>query len=80
MFKWFKKKEKDMSTTSTADSRTTRQLKKEIKTQNDEISKLRGRVGELVDEMSTLKSEIHTFRNRITSDMKILFENTKRIK
>ena len=68
-----------MSTTNT-DNRTTRQLKKEIKTQNDEISKLRGRVGELVDEMSTLKSEINTFRTRITSDMKLLFENTKRNK
>ena len=70
-----------MSTnTNTNDNRTTKQLKKEIKTQNDEIVKLRGRIGELVDEMSTLKSEINTFRTRITSDMKLLFENTKRIK
>ena len=46
----------------------------------DAIVKLRGRIGELVDEMSTLKSEINTFRTRITSDMKLLFENTKRIK
>ena len=70
-----------MSTnTNTNDNRTTKQLKKEIKTQNDEILKLRGRIGELVDEMSTLKSEINTFRTRITSDMKLLFENTKRIK
>lgn len=57
---------------------TTRQLKKALTSQKNEISKLRGRISELVDEMSDLRGEVATFRERITSDMKLLFEKKKK--
>jgi len=77
MFKWFKKNKEKPMTEATNATKTTRQLKKDLTSQKDEISRLRGRVSELVDEVSSLKGEVTIFRERITSDMKRLFEFQK---
>ena len=72
----FKKGEK-MSPTST-ETKTTKQLKEKVNPQSQDISKLRSRVSELVDEINSLKYEIGTFRDRITSDMKVVFESLQK--
>jgi regulator of replication initiation timing len=71
------KKEKKMSPTST-ETRTTKQLKEKVSQQSQELSKLRSRVSQLVDEINSLKYEIETFRDRITSDMKVVFESLQK--
>ena len=64
-------------TTNTTDNRTTRQLKKTIAEQSNEISKLRTRVSELVDDIHGLKTDITTFKTAVSSDMKGLIEAIK---
>ena len=66
-----------MSPTST-ETKTTKQLKEKVNQQSQDISKLRSRVSELVDEINSLKYEIGTFRDRITSDMKVVFESLQK--
>jgi len=65
-------------TEATNTTKTTRQLKKDLTSQKNEISKLRGRISELVDEVTDLRGEVAVFRERITSDMKLLFEKNKK--
>jgi predicted RNase H-like nuclease (RuvC/YqgF family) len=78
MFKWFKKNKEKPMTEATNTTKTTRQLKKDLTSQKNEISKLRGRISELVDEVTDLRGEVAVFRERITSDMKLLFEKNKK--
>ena len=49
-------------TTNTTDSKTTKQLKKTITEQSSEISRLRTRVSELVDDIHLLKADISNFK------------------
>jgi|TARA_R110000824_G_scaffold769_2_gene4771 predicted RNase H-like nuclease (RuvC/YqgF family) len=72
------KKEKAMTTTATTDNRTTRQLKQTINRQSTEISKLRTRVSELVDDLHGLRSEISTFKTAVSNDMKGIVEAIKK--
>ena len=60
-----------MSTTTT-DSKTTKQLKKQVSDQATEIGKLRGRISNLQDELTIVTSEISTFKTRVAADMKRL--------
>jgi predicted RNase H-like nuclease (RuvC/YqgF family) len=71
-------KENTMATiTTTADNRSTRQLKQTISGQSTEISKLRSRISELVDDMHSLKNEISAFKTAVSNDMKGLIEAIK---
>ena len=67
-----------MTTTATTDNRTTRQLKQTINRQSTEISKLRTRVSELVDDLHGLRSEISTFKTAVSNDMKGIVEAIKK--
>ena len=55
---------------ATTDSRTTKQLKKEVSDQATEIGKLRGRISNLQDELAIVTSEVNTFKTRVAADMK----------
>jgi archaellum component FlaC len=70
------KKENQMAT-NTTDNRTTKQLKKTISEQSSEISRLRTRVSELVDDIHLLKTDITTFKTAVSNDMKGLVEAIK---
>ena len=65
----FKKKENLMTTTGT-DNKTTKQLKKEVSAQAQEIGRLRGRIGDLRDEISLVTSEMNNFKNRVADDIR----------
>ena len=58
-----------MSTTGT-DNRTTKQLKKQVSEQAQEIGKLRGRISNLQDELAIMTSEMNNFKTRVAADMK----------
>ena len=64
-------------TTNTTDNRNTKQLKKTITEQSKEISKLRTRVSELVDDIHILKTDITSFKTAVSNDMKGLVEVIK---
>ena len=64
-------------TTNTTDNRTTKQLKKPISEQSNEISRLRTRVSELVDDIHTIKADISNFKTSVSNDMKGLVEVIK---
>ena len=79
MFKWLwfkKQKEKPMAETTTA-SRTTRQLKKQIQQQNEEIAALRDRIGTLRDDMAVMTRTIATFQDKVQEDMTTVFDGLK---
>jgi len=81
MFKWLrfkKQKEKPMAETTTA-SRTTRQLKKQIQQQNEEIANLRARIGDLRDDMAVMTRTITTFQDKVQKDMTTAFEGLKNL-
>ena len=60
-----------MTTTITpTDNKSTRQLKQTINKQSTEISKLRVRLSELVDDIHIIKSDISTFKAAVSKDMK----------
>jgi archaellum component FlaC len=66
----FKKKENLMATTtSTTDTRTTKQLKKQITQQGESIGRLRGRVSQLQDEVEMIKNEMNVFKQRVAADI-----------
>ena len=64
-------------TTNTTDNRNTKQLKKTITEQSKEISKLRTRVSELVDDIHILKTDITSFKTAVSNDMKGIVEAIK---
>jgi len=66
----FKKKENLMTTTApTTDTRTTKQLKKQITQQAESISRLRGRVSDLQDEVVIIKNEMSVFKKHVAMDI-----------
>jgi archaellum component FlaC len=74
MFKWFKKdKEKPMAETTTV-TRNTRQIKKQLQIQNEEITNLRDRISDLRDEMVVMTHTIATFQDKVQKDMTTAFE------
>ena len=64
-------------TKNTTDNRNTKQLKKTITEQSKEISKLRTRVSELVDDIHILKTDITSFKTAVSNDMKGIVEAIK---
>ena len=67
-----------MAETTTA-SRTTRQLKKQIQQQNEEIANLRARIGDLRDDMAVMTRTINTFQDKVQKDMTTAFEGLKNL-
>ena len=57
------------TTTPTTDTRTTKQLKKQITQQGDSIGRLRGRVSQLQDEIEMIKNEMNVFKQRVAADI-----------
>ncbi len=64
--------------TTTTENKTTKQLRQTISQQSSEISKLRVRVSELVDDLHLLKNEISSFKTAVSNDMKGLVEVIKK--
>jgi len=62
---------------ATTDTKTNRELKKTINIQSTEISKLRTRVSELVDDLHSVRSDLSTFKTAVSNDMKGLVEAVK---
>ena len=58
-------------------TRTTRQLRKQVQTQNEEITKLRDRISSLRDDIAVLHRTIATFQNKVQEDMTAAFEGIK---
>ena len=48
---------------------TNEELKKTVTLQGETLERLFGRVGQLVDELAMLRSEVGVFKNRVASDM-----------
>jgi molecular chaperone GrpE (heat shock protein) len=63
------KKEKSMSIIDT-DTKTTKQLKKQVSEQAKELGKLNGRLGAMRDELAIVTSEMNNFKTRVAEDMK----------
>ena len=66
------------NTNTTTDTRTTRQLKKQLTAQSDTIGQLRDRVNTMCDEIFILKNEITKFQERVQSDMTTVFDELKK--
>ena len=54
----------------TTESATTRKLKERVKTQTAEISTLRNRISELVDEMHAMRNDVNRFKTQVADDIK----------
>ena len=59
----------------TTESATTRKLKERVKTQTAEISTLRNRISELVDEMHAMRNDVNRFKTQVADDIKHIIEN-----
>ena len=53
----------------TTPSKTTTQLKTQLTHQADEISKLRSRLNQLVDNIAVLESDIGRFKKNVSKDL-----------
>ncbi len=60
--------------TTTTESTTTRKLKEQVKSQASDISALRGRISQLVDEIRMLQTDIGRFKERVADDIKLIVE------
>ena len=60
---------------ATTESATTRKLKERVKTQTAEISTLRNRISELVDEMHAMRNDVNRFKTQVADDIKHIIEN-----
>jgi len=60
--------------TTTTESTTTRKLKEQVKSQASDISALRGRISQLVDEIRLLQTDIGRFKERVADDIKLIVE------
>jgi predicted RNase H-like nuclease (RuvC/YqgF family) len=67
------KGEKNMPTT-TSESTSTRKLKEQVKSQAGDISALRTRISQLVDEIRLLQTDIGRFKERVADDVKMIVE------
>ena len=58
--------------TTTTESTTTRKLKEQVKSQAGDISVLRTRISQLVDEIRLLQTDIGRFKERVANDIKLI--------
>ena len=59
------------------ESRTNTKLTNEVKTHASEIGRLRGRINELVDELTVLKSDLDIFKQNVSRDILEVIEALK---
>ena len=62
-----------MAETTTV-TRNTRQIKKQLQIQNEEITNLRDRISDLRDEMAIMTRTIATFQDKVQKDMTTAFD------
>jgi len=60
--------------TTTTESTTTRKLKEQVKSQASDISALRTRISQLVDEIRLVQTDIGRFKERVADDVKKIVE------
>jgi len=65
-----KKKEKIMAT-------TIKELTAHLERQQEEITNLRSRVSNLVDELHTTRRELDSFKTKVASDMRLVSKNVR---
>jgi cell division protein FtsB len=65
-----------MSTTA-GESRTNAKLNKELRTQAAEIGKLRGRINQLVDNITILENDLGMFKKNVSRDLLEVIEAMK---
>jgi predicted nucleic acid-binding Zn-ribbon protein len=70
--KLFKQQEEIMSTP--AETRTIKNLKRQLTNQDELIGKLRTRVGSLRDDMAVMERDVARFKEQVQSDIKMLAE------
>ena len=58
--------------TTTTESTTTRKLKEQVKSQAGDISVLRTRISQLVDEIRLVQTDIGRFKERVADDIKLI--------
>ena len=58
--------------TTTTESTTTRKLKEQVKSQAGDISVLRTRISQLVDEIRLVQTDIGRFKERVANDIKLI--------
>ena len=71
----FNKGGKEMPTT---ESTSTRKLREQVKKQSNEISTLRDRFSDLVDDIHILKNNISRFKSDVAEDMKMIVEKIEK--
>lgn len=72
---WYDLTHKGGETMPTTESATTRKLKEQVKTQATEISSLRNRISELVDDMHAIRNDVNRFKTQVADDIKHIIEN-----
>jgi len=56
------------------DNRAVKALKQQVATQNEQIGRLKNRVGTLVDDMTIIERDVARFKKQVSSDIKMLVE------
>ena len=56
------------------DSRAVKSLKQQVTAQNEQIGRLKNRIGNLVDNVAVMESDIARFKEQVSSDIKMLVE------
>jgi len=59
---------------TTTESAATRKLKAQVKSQGSDISALRSRISELVDDLHLLKDDVTRFKSNVAEDIKRIIE------
>jgi len=63
--------------TTTGEGRTNTKLSKQLKTQQEEIGKLRGRINQLVDNIAILENDLGKFKKNVSKDLLEVIEVLK---
>ena len=66
-------------TTSTSESAANKRLKKTIKEQSEEITRLQKRLNQVVDDVYCIKQDISNFKSAVSKDMITVNNNMKGI-
>ena len=60
--------------TTTTECGATRKLKAQVKSQNNEIERMRSRISELVDSIHLLERDLGRFKDQVADDIRMVFE------